>query len=399
MNRLGRYMAGLKPFGLMAGAILWIVWFISIALGTGNLDRNGQVIGTDHTAFHTAAQLLQEGRGSELFDFPSVPAIATRQDEITGKPGFLDPFRNPPLYAVLYIPTARLPYLASYAIWAVIGLLSFTAGVALVCGRKCLKAVLWSLSFYPVFAAVSFGQNSLLSAGIFGLVYHCLTHQRLFVAGLSAGLLCYKPQLLLGLGAWWLLGIRRYWPSLCGLFLGSAAFAGISFAVVPEATNAFIQNLPELARYDAFEFYNLHNPRGFGALLTGNKQIGNWLGVAGLILTVIWLVRFWRRHANDFSLMFAAAIFATLMGSPHTLVYEWSLVVLSACIIWKCRPNERPQWIALSSLAWAALFISTPFTKWQLDVTCHAVQLSVPVLIFIAIAIEKTLSRPGQCGT
>jgi hypothetical protein len=277
--------------------------------------------------------------------------------------------------------------------------LSLLGGLALVCGRKFFKAALWSLTFYPVFAAISFGQNSLLSVGIFGLIYHCLTRNRLFAAGLSAGLLCYKPQLLMGLGIWWLLGIRHYWPSLCGLFCSSLAFVGICYAVTPDASAAFVRNLPELARYDAFDFYNLHNPRGFGALLTGDKKIGNWVGIACLILTLIWLARFWRRHADDRSLMFAAAIFATLFGSPHTMIYEWSLIILSACILWTIRPNQRPQWLILFAVVWIVLFISTPLTKLQLDLTGYAIQISVPVMVAVALSAEYALNRNVQCGT
>ena len=51
---------GYARLGLIAGAVMWVVWGISSALGPGNLDRNGQVIGTDHSAFHTAAVLIVE---------------------------------------------------------------------------------------------------------------------------------------------------------------------------------------------------------------------------------------------------------------------------------------------------------------------------------------------------
>ena len=403
MSRLGQYVASLKPVGLAAGAIMWVVWVISIALGSGNLDRNGQVIGADHAAFHTAAVLIHDGRSAELFEFPTVPALAERQEQITGKPGFFNPFRNPPIYGGLYVPTAYLPYSASYAIWATISLIMLAVGLACVCGRKFLIPMLWSLSFYPVFAVISFGQNSLLSIGVFGLVYLNLSRDRLFISGLSAALLCYKPQLLLGLGFWWLLGIRKYWPSLIGLLCASAIFVGLNYATMPEATTAFVRNFPELARYDAFDFYNLHNPRGFGALLTGDKSVGNWLGAVCFVLTLIWLARFWRRHGNDYSLMFSAAIFATLFGSPHTMIYEWSLIILAACVLWRVRPNQRTEWLMLFAFAWIVLFVSTPLTKWQVDSIGYAVQVSVPALALIALAAERVLDRwrttANQCGT
>jgi hypothetical protein len=395
MNRVARFLAGLKPIAPWAGGLMWVIWAVSSVLGPGNLDRNGQVIGTDHTAFHTAALLVDEGQGTELYDYPGLKVFAERQEEVTGKPGFLDPFRNPPFYALLYRPTAHLTYLASYAVWAVIGLLALLGGLYLVVGRRFLTTAGWSLAFYPVFAAVSFGQNTLLSFGVFALIYRLLVGQQRFLAGLAAGFLLYKPQLLFGLGIWWLLGIRRYWPCLFGVSVTAAILALVSFLLIPDETAAWVDHLPEIAKYDAFDFYNLHNPRGFGVLLTGSKSFGNWLGLIGMALTVFWLFRFWRRHRSDIAMMFAAAVFATLIGSPHTMTYEWALAVFPAILLWRRRPDLRESLLPLYATAWIALFISTPLTKGQLEFLGVAVQVSVPVIVVVAVRIHELLNLPA----
>ncbi len=391
MSRLAQFVASSKPIAPLAGGLMWGIWGISSAFGPGNLDLNGQVIGTDHSAFHTAALLIDEGRGVEIYDFPSLKTFARRQEEVTGKSGFLDPFRNPPFYALLYRPTAHLPYLASYFVWAVIGLLMLVGGLHLLLGRGVRSALKWSLTFFPVFAAVSFGQNTLLSFGIFAIVYRLLTSERRYLAGIVAGLLLFKPQLLMGLGLWWLLDVRRYWPCLLGAGTTAGLLAILSFLVVPDETFAWAERLPDIARYDAFAFYNLHNPRGFGALLTGSKSIGNWFGLIGVGLTILWFTRFWLRNRTDLALMFAAAMFATLWGSPHTMTYEWALAVIPAALLWQCRPESRSRMIPVFALAWVALFVSTPLTKAQLQATGLAIQVSVPALALAAIAIERTL--------
>lgn len=393
MNRLARFLASCKPIAPWAGGLMWVIWVVSSALGPGNLDSNKQVIGTDHTAFHTAALLIHEGNGAALYDYPRLSVFAQRQEELIGKPGFLDPFRNPPFYALPYLPTARLPYLTSYGTWAVIGLIGLVGGLYLVVGRRFLISAGWSLTFYPVFAAVSFGQNTLLSFGIFALVYRLLVGQQRFLAGLAAGFLLYKPQLLLGLGLWWLFGVRRYWPCILGSGVTGVLLVLVSFLFVPDETAEWVSNLPEIARYDAFDFYNLHNPRGFGMLLTQGKSFGNWVGMVGLAVTVLWLFRFWRRHASDLALMFAAAVFATLIGSPHTMTYEWALVVIPAVLIWQHRPDLRESLLPLYAAVWIALFVSTPLTKVQLERLGIAVQISVPVLIVVAVLIHELLSR------
>jgi alpha-1,2-mannosyltransferase len=392
MNRLARLVEGRTWLGLVAGGLMWLIWAISSVLGPGNLDLNGQVIGTDHTAFHTGAVQLAEGRGAALFDYPDLTEFRARQEELTGKPGFLDPYRNPPFYALLYQPTAGLTYLSSYAVWAVVGLLALVGGLVALRGRDIGKPLAWALSFFPTFAAVSFCQNTLLSFGVFALVFRLLAADRRLLGGLTAGLLLYKPQLLFGLGLWWLIAARRYWPSLAGLTVSGLGLAALSWLVVPSETIEWVRKLPEIARYDAFEFFNLHNPRGFGDLLTGDRTVGTAFGLAGMALAAAWLWWFQRRFGTDVRLMCAAAVFATLWGSPHTMTYEWALAVIPAVLLWDARPDLRPTWVPVFALAWVVMFVSTPLTKGQLEVAGVALQVSVPVLAFVGLRASRALT-------
>lgn len=392
MSRLAQFLANCKPIAPWAAGVMWLIWGISCVFGPGNLDLNGQVVGADHSAFHTAAVLIAKGQGSGSYDYPSLSIFAHEQERITGKPDFLDPFRNPPFYAIPYLLTAKLAYLPSYTIWAIVGLVALVGGCCLLSGRPFKSTLGWSLTFYPVFAVVSFGQNSLLSFGIFALTYRLLTWERRFFAGMCAGLLFYKPQLLIFVGGWWLLSIRRYWPSVIGLGVMGAILAVLSLVLLPDETVAWVRMLPEIARYDAFDFYNLHNPRGFGALLTDNKSVGNWFGIVGVLLAVGWLIRFWMRHHVDPALMFSAVIFATLWGSPHTMTYEWALAVIPAVLILNRRPELRSAVLPMFAIAWIILFISTPLTKTQLGLFGVAAQFSVPVLAVVALRLEKILN-------
>jgi hypothetical protein len=234
---------------------------------------------------------------------------------------------------------------------------------------------------------------------VFALVFAAVVRDRPFLAGLAAGLLLYKPQLLLGLGLWWALDVRRYWPALGGLTVTGGALAALSWLVLPEETAEWVRRLPDIAKYDRFEFYNLHNPRGFGDLLTGNRQVGTWVGAVGLLLAVAWFWRVYRRQSTDRRVLFAAAVLITLWGSPHTMTYEWALAVLPAVVLWDARPELRDVWTRLFAAAWVALFVSTPLTKGQLSVAGVAVQVSVPILAWVGLRAERELSaHPRQCG-
>lgn len=395
MTRLGPLLAGRTRVALVAGAVLWLLWAAVAVLGPGNLDRNGQVIGTDHTAFHTAAGLVANGRGDALYAYPGLAEFGRTQAALTGKDPFLDPYRNPPFYALLYRPTARLPYLASYFCWAAIGLLVFVGGMRLVAGPGWGVTVGWALCFYPIFAAVSFGQNTLLSFGVFALVHAAVVRHRLFLAGLAAGLLAYKPQLLFGLMVWWAIDVRGCWRAWLGLATTGLALAGLSLAVVPAETRAWVENLPAIARYDAFEFYNLHTMRGFGQLLTADKAVGNGAGLVGLGLGVVAFVLF-RRRVKDPALSAAAAVFVTLWASPHTMTYEWGLVVLPAVVLWTRRPDLKAEWVPLFAVAWAVFFVATPLTKMQFDAVGYAVQISVPAMAYVGVRAGRLVCGPAS---
>src|SRR5438874_1926342 len=103
-------------------------------------------------------------------------------------------------------------------------------------GYARLGLIAGAVAFYPSFAVVSFGQNTFLSFGAFALVYAALVRDRRFAAGLAAGLLLYKPQLLLGLGLWWLFDVRRYWPAVIGVAVTGAILAGLSWLALPAET-------------------------------------------------------------------------------------------------------------------------------------------------------------------
>jgi hypothetical protein len=322
----------------------------------------------------------------------------------------LDAYRNPPFYALLYCPTARLPYLASFWIWTLIAVSLLWFGIGWLKTEKQLTAFILSMSFYPVFAVISFGQNSLLSFAAFCLTFHLMERNRLFLAGMAAGLLLFKPQLLLGLGVWWLLSLRRHLWCWLGLTATGLILVAISLMFVPSETRIFVKSLSEIARYDGFMFYLMHNPRAFGTLMAfDDKSVGNIVGLACLLGAIGFFVYFWIYRRDNPPMMFAAAVFLTLWASPHTMIYEWSLALIPAVLLWERVPEKRPEWLIMFSIVWFTLFVSTPIAKVLFDWTKDrqgnhgwAIQISVPVLGTVGVWAARQLidlkRRSGFAG-
>jgi hypothetical protein len=386
----------------LAGAAVWLVWLISLALGGWRHDFVGHRLGADHVQYYVVGQLVNEGQAEKVYDLPTTTA---RQAEVGGErwEGVL-PFRYPPFYALCFAATSRLPYEASWLVWTVASLLALVLAGRLL-GVPAATWIGWALCFYPVFAAVSFGQNSLFSLFLLSAAFALWSAERPFAAGLVAGLLLYKPPILVGVGVLWLLDLRRSWRALLGLSVTGIALAALSFLVLPDATWRFLESAGEnMAMQNRASLAKLYSSQGFWMLLMPNPTpmthvLSLLTSVAGLI---VFMVLCWPlRHRKP--LAFALAVLATPWLSPYGMVYDWSILLIPAALLWRERPDERPLWLVLFALVWLAALVSDPLVQAQLKVSAVALQLSVPVLWFTVAIVGKSLTpagtaAPGRAG-
>lgn len=383
------------------GALTWVVWLGSLALGGWTRDNEGMLLCADHIAFYSAARLVNDGRQADLYDTGAVHQL---QQELTGGtwPYFMA-YRNPPFYALLYTPTARLPLPASALVWSAVGLAAFGFAVWCLRPRRPWRVVAWGLAFYPVFATISFGQNTLLSMAVFAAVYRLRTDGRPFSAGLAAGLLWYKPQLLIGLFVWWAFAPRRHALCWVGVAVTGLALADLCGLALPAASWAFVDTLRNNIAYGGEEGWNKHSPRVFWTLLLpGAPPAVVWSLTAACSLVALgaaWRVA--RRTGGDIAAMFPAAVFLSLWVSPHALIYEWALLVPTAVVLWERFPDRREAWLCLFVPAWVALGVSTPLCLVQIRELRWpvAVQVSIPVMGVVgwraARVLERSRGAPG----
>lgn len=382
--------------GAVVGCVPWAVWLAGLALGGGHKDGRNQLVGTDHLAFYSAGKLVRDGEAYRLYNYNEL-ADAQYQQKLLGWDwdGF-EAYRNPPFYALLYAPTAGLSYYASVAVWTLIGFALLWFAIRLLRPAEPGRAFLWSLAFFPVFATVSFGQNTFLSLAIFAGVYRLLVGGRVLAAGMVAGLLFFKPQLLLGLFVWWAFEPCRYWRCWVGVIITGVALAAVSWLAVPDGTRAFLETLRANAGFGGFGTWNVVNPKAFVALLLPGLPGAHWplalaCSLAGV--AVAWWVK--RHTGAPVAVMFPVAIFLTLWASPHALVYEWALLVAATVVLWDARPASRDAWLCLFALAWLALAVTTALARVQARYEFPVIlQVAVPVLGAVGWLAARELARP-----
>ena len=382
----------------VAGCVPWAVWLGGLAFKDGQRDLGGNLVGADHLAFYHAARLIRDGESYRLYNYGELRDEKYQQLLIGWDWYGFEAYRNPPFYALLYVPTTGFSYYTSLFIWSLVSFALLGLAVALLKPERPGRTYLWSLTFYPVFATVSFGQNTFISLAIFAGVYRLLCNDRRFAAGLVAGLLWFKPQLLLGLFIWLAFQPRRYARCWLGVTATGFALAAVSWLVVPDGSRAFVETLRANAGFGEFGMWNVVNPKAFFALLLPGVPEAYWLLAVGCSfagIAVAWHLK--RTTGAPVAVMFPIAVFLSLWASPHALIYEWALLVAVAVVLWERFPASRDVWQCLFALTWVALAVTTSLARMQQSEKWPVVlQVGVPVLGLVGWLAARELARsPG----
>jgi len=389
---LGHLLAsGRGRYGvLLAAAIgvaVWVVWLISLLARPGLLDLAGNVKGTDFLEFYAAGRIVAAHQTEHLYDLDVQARI---EHEITAPErwsGF-HAFITPPFFALPFVPLATLPYLAAFALWSGLGILFLLATLSLLgrqvgdAGRGRRAAALWALGFVPVFAAVSYGQNSLLSLFILAGVFALLRRERDGLAGVVLGCLLYKPQLVLVLAL--LLLLERRWRALLGLGAMGGVLAAVSLWMSVPAARSYARlarSFPTMLADPAFPTWKMHSLYSFFVLLLP-RHLAVAAGLAAIsALGVLLAVRTLQPPYRPDTLhrWFAVAIWGSVLVSPHVPVYDLSLLVLPALLLRGERRDEA-LWRGGVAAIWAMTIVSQPLAQWLRAALGPSLQLSVPVV-------------------
>lgn len=373
-------------YALWSALALWITWLVSVFLGQGHLDVAGQRVGNDLSHFYAAGLTVRNGEGAKLYDFGYQFALQASDQIIDSTETGFSAFLTPPFHALTYVPLTYLPYEWAFLVLSVLGL------IALLCSLRLLRANVrrvapWALSFFPVFATISFGQNAFLSLVILAGTYALWRSRRLVLAGLLLSCILYKPQLAVGVAALWTLQLRRDWRALAGLAGGGAIFAAISFLGMPDASRAYItfsrDVLPKLATWSEPSVWHMHTPRNFFQILLGSGPVADVMALAIGAVAVFGFIKFRKAFASNPAMTFAGAIVLTLLVTPHALVYDWTILLIPAILWWNERPDDRGLLTPAYAAIWVVIWLAGPITNAQLLVWDRALQTSIPVLLVV----------------
>ena len=267
----------------------------------------GQILHTDGaTALYDPVRLhaLQVGLGMDETDF--------------------NPFPYPPMFLLLIWPLGLMPFGVGFVVWT-----GVTLGLFLWAACAGWRWVPLALVLPVTTLGIISGQSGFLAGALLLGGFRAL--ERPWWAGLSLGLLTYKPQLgvlvpvaLLALGAWRVIGAA----SLAALALAGAATALFGAGVWA----AWLSALPQYARFFAAKSlrYELMPTAGAGLTMLGVPGVPFWQAVIFLVMAACVWHAYRGGPSPRASLILASA---TVVATPHAFVYDTPMVA-GAALFW-----------------------------------------------------------------
>jgi hypothetical protein len=327
---------------LLVVTLLWSYGFFP-SLGASNP--------TDFVSFYAAGKLTLAGTPA-LSYVRSAHAAAETAAIGLGHPYVY--FFYPPTFLLWCAPLALLPLRAACLVFEASSL-----GAWLLVANRILREPGWTwivpvLAYPAVIWTLFLGQNAFVTAALLGATT-LLLDKRPIVAGITLGLICYKPQLALiapialaAGGYWKTFGAATLTVTLCVILSAMLFGTGIwpEFFAALKGSGSVYNGDVTLGTYIT----------SYGAVrvLGGNPALG-WLVQTAVSFiaagAVAWI---WHRKPRT-AVQSAALASGMLLSAPVALMYD--MTVLMVAMAWLVRDGRKTGFLAWEKLTLAFCFL------------------------------------------
>ena len=306
-----------------------------VLLGILALRSHGIIAGgrtdntTDFMMLYASGKLALAGMPQAVYDLVRQTAI---QQHIFGGPlDGIEPFFYPPIYLIVCVALAVLPYLAGYAIWVLATGALFLAVLTRIAGDWRVAVAL--TSFPPAIVNLGLGQNAFLTASLFGLGL-ILLERRPYLAGMAFGALAFKPHFLILVPLALLAG--GYWRAILGAAAMALALSALSAVLFGAGVwVAFLAHVGDAAAiyggsahgyWAETSLYAASRLLGAGPALAGAIH-----GVAAIMAAACVIYGWWR--GIGLAERAALLIAGTLVAMPINLSYDLLAVSVAVAFL------------------------------------------------------------------
>jgi glycosyl transferase family 87 len=330
----------------------------------------------DFPAFYTGAMLAKTGRFSSLHDDALQTEVGTPY--MGGRPDSVY-FVRPHVYAAVLAPLALLPMRQAFVVWAGIQGLTLLAIAVWACKRFGNDALILLALFPPAILAIGFGQDAVIFLGLAVASYALYERGQFLAAGFVLGCGFIKPHLLLIFPVVMLL--QKRWRLLAGFALGGAVEAAISLALGGwEGAKLYVAFLRKQEGHLTPTPERMLNVHGMMVNLGLESPI---IRVA-LVLTVIACVAAIAARSSWWKGL-AAAQAGTMLLAPHVFMYDSTLLILPALLMFFGESGLT------SRIAATIFFVPIPYLAQLADKPWTIAPSMVVLGLLVSLLLEAPL--------
>lgn len=378
-------------------------WGVGIAdfASPGVFDRAGNLKYQDFIQFPVAARTIAQGQADRLYDDQTladgIRALVGRDTKIHLQ------YLYGPQVALPFLCIANLPFLAQAEIWATLGLLMYFGCVSFI-WRSCAAlskyrslVAVCAVAYPPLFHFFVRGQLSAVVLACFTAAYLAFLSGHDWLAGITLGLLVFKPQFLVALPI--MLFLAQAWRTVAGLAIcASMQLALTRLYFGPRVMHEYFQMLLHSARRPGsaeltFSPIQMHSLRAFWTLLIPSSGVVWALYIVSSLVVIGIAASVWK-SSSPLSLRFSALLIAAVLVNPHIYIYDLLALAPAFLLLADWVLNHREHSFAaavrvLLYLAFVLPFIG-PLSRWT-----H-LQLSVPAFALLLWLLWRISAALGN---
>lgn len=353
----------LPPLAIVAAAGIVLAYLVQLGMSLAGhgwiVDASGRPLAQDFLSFWSAGRMALSGHPATAYDWPAMHAF---QQQLMGHEprGYLG-WAYPPLFFLVAIPLALIPYTASFLIWVSATLALYAAAVARV--ARAQGAALLACATPVALGCAMPGQNGFLSAALIAAALLQL-EARPLLSGLLLGLLTYKPHLGLLFPVALMFG--GYWRAFFSAVATTILLLILSWLMAPDSLAAFAAHLGSMSdnfltqgTAGFFRQQSLYGLLRMSGLSDQAAFLAQGVLLASMVLFVGWL---WY-GTRPLALKCAGLCVATLLATPYLYFYDFPILSVAIAFLWRDGAfSRREAWMVIASqLAMAAfLFLDAP---------------------------------------
>lgn len=379
---------------------------LALVLGVGNLlavlakAAQNETFGIDFGVFHAGGALIELSGFDRAYDQTAFSEYFTAEyfPSLVGSTT-VSHFISTPVFGWFAQALSLLPFGPSFVLWLALG------GLALIPAIRMLGLPRWVPAIVlvsPMMALnTSLGQTGAFVLLLFALIHVSMVDRQLVRCGLLAGLLILKPPLAFGYGLLWLVQARRYWSAIAtsvgtGLVLaiptlvsGLGPWQGFLDAMTDrtDLESSWSQQSASVP-----EFLKLALP-----LAPSWVTVMTW--VIGLLVALAVIVEANRRFGDDPELMSSAAVIATVLASPHLLVYDSLILVIPAAVAYRRGLLTGDRAGVLAVITTASLVLGPALYEVQYSWFGRGIGVELPALAMCVWLLVKWHSDAELSGS